>query len=149
MSGERSTLLVLWAAMTGASCLGFDQELPAANALSACADGIDNDDDGLIDFPEDPGCESFDDPGEEDPLTARQCSDGIDNDGDGRIDFDRDHDGVFSATDDPGCDSAADDDETNVVLPQCADGIDNDSDGAVDLNDPECVNRNDDNEAIR
>lgn len=30
----------------------------------ACSDGIDNDDDSLIDFPEDPGCESADDTNE-------------------------------------------------------------------------------------
>ena len=49
----------------------------------ACSDGIDNDGDGLIDFPEDPGC-PFETGTEEDP----ECDDGLDNDGDGRVDFD-------------------------------------------------------------
>ena len=49
----------------------------------ACSDGIDNDGDGLIDFPEDPGC-PFETETEEDP----ECDDGLDNDGDGRVDFD-------------------------------------------------------------
>src|SRR5262249_48480117 len=38
-----------------------------------------------------------------------QCADGIDNDGDGKTDF----------PDDPGCDSANDTDEYNVVMPDC------------------------------
>ena len=48
-----------------------------------CSDGIDNDGDGLTDYPEDSGCvdaASY----IEDPA----CQDGIDNDGDGLIDFD-------------------------------------------------------------
>jgi hypothetical protein len=49
----------------------------------ACSDGIDNDGDGLIDFPEDPGC-PFEMGVEEDP----ECDDGLDNDGDGLVDFD-------------------------------------------------------------
>jgi len=49
----------------------------------ACANGIDDDGDGLVDFPADPGCQSFDST-RENP----QCQDGIDNDGDGGIDFD-------------------------------------------------------------
>ena len=44
-----------------------------------CADGIDNDLDGLIDFPADPGCIDALDDDEIDPPPA-QCADGIDND---------------------------------------------------------------------
>jgi hypothetical protein len=49
---------------------------------SPCGDGLDNDGDGLVDFPADPGCAS--------PLwiEAPQCDDGLDNDGDGRVDWD-------------------------------------------------------------
>ncbi len=50
-----------------------------------CSDGIDNDNDGLIDYPNDPGCLSPEDNDESNPIT--QCSDGIDNDGDGWIDL--------------------------------------------------------------
>jgi hypothetical protein len=86
-----------------------------------CSDGIDNDADGLIDYPADPGCS---DPS--DITEASQCNDGIDNDGDGKIDYPAD----------PGCTSAIDDDETN---PQCNDGIDNDADGFIDFpSDPGC-----------
>jgi hypothetical protein len=118
------------------------------DGLRECSDGLDNDRDGKIDFPADPGCESEADPREERVLTPRACSDGIDNDGDGRIDFDTNGNGVRDAEDDPGCSSAADDDEYNVQLPQCNDGVDNDSDGKIDFPaDPECSGRNDDSEA--
>lgn len=69
-----------------------------------CSDGIDNDGDGLIDHPDDPGCDSTSDNDETDPV-ATQCSDGIDNDGDGLTDF----------PDDPGCTDSSDDDETDPV----------------------------------
>src|SRR5450755_350915 len=65
-----------------------------------CSDGIDNDGDGLVDFPDDPGCVSADDE-TENSLPSPQCSDGRDNDGDGKTDF----------PDDPGCTSASDNDE--------------------------------------
>ncbi len=48
-----------------------------------CSDGIDNDGDGAIDFPSDPGCGAADT-----RYESPQCQDGIDNDGDGSIDFD-------------------------------------------------------------
>ena len=65
-----------------------------------CSDGVDNDGDGLIDFPADPGCTAVDDVDETDPP---QCSDGKDNDGDGLVDF----------PSDKGCAAADDKDETN------------------------------------
>ena len=48
----------------------------------ACSDQIDNDGDGAIDYPDDPGCR---DPNgwTEEPA----CDDGFDNDGDGAIDL--------------------------------------------------------------
>ncbi|MGQ0698774.1 MAG: OmpA family protein [Panacagrimonas sp.] len=65
-----------------------------------CADTLDNDGDGLIDFPGDPGCSAADDTDETDPP---QCSDGKDNDGDGLIDF----------PGDKGCTGADDNDEVD------------------------------------
>jgi hypothetical protein len=50
-----------------------------------CDDGLDNDGDGLVDYPDDPGCASVNDESETDPL--RLCDDGVDNDGDGKVDF--------------------------------------------------------------
>ncbi len=62
-----------------------------------CNDGIDNDLDGKIDFPNDPGCDSASDDDETDPATEPACSDGMDNDMDGLTDFPADY----------GCASAA------------------------------------------
>ncbi len=113
----------------------------------ACGDGIDNDRDGIVDFPQDPGCESLTDDNE---LNAA-CSDGIDNDGDGLIDLgglDTTGDGIANTAADPGCTDLLDNDETDGVLPACADGIDNDGDGEADYPaDPDCDNETDDEEA--
>jgi hypothetical protein len=76
-----------------------------------CFDGIDNDADLLIDFPNDPGCSSTLDDDETDPVLP-QCSDGVDNDTDGDIDF----------PSDVGCDSATDDDETDPAPPPSSGG---------------------------
>jgi len=141
---SRALALVLFC-----SCepFAFGPSVPAADALRECNDGIDNDGNGLADFPYDPGCASELDPQEAPLAKPPACADGIDNDGDGRIDFDVNHDGVVDGTDDPGCSSAADDNEFNVLLPECADGIDNDGDGKIDYPaDPQCDSRNDDHE---
>lgn len=73
-----------------------------------CSDGIDNDNDGDIDYPADSDCSGGGDARE--GATA-QCADGIDNDGDGLIDLS-----------DGGCSGIGDNNETNepdaAVLPQ-------------------------------
>ena len=116
-----------------------------------CSDGVDNDLDELIDFPDDPGCSSATDG---DELGQNECDDGIDNDGDGLTDVA-----------DQGCIDLTGLDETNCgdgiceaeeswqtcsldcVVPQCSDGIDNDVDGLVDFpNDPGCLSEADDDE---
>jgi hypothetical protein len=51
--------------------------------LAACADGVDNDGDGRVDYPADPGCANA-----QGYVENPRCNDGIDNDGDGKIDFD-------------------------------------------------------------
>ncbi|HLC96339.1 MAG TPA: PKD domain-containing protein [Candidatus Nanoarchaeia archaeon] len=56
-------------------------------------------------------------------LPIPQCSDSEDNDGDGLVDLD-----------DPGCNDADDDDESNGTS-QCQDGIDNDYDSYIDYPD--------------
>ncbi len=83
----------------------------------SCSDGLDNDGDGLIDYPADPGCTDASDLSEE-----PDCMDALDNDGDGLVDY----------PEDPGCDDALDAFETSDALP-CDDGIDNDSDGRTDF----------------
>ena len=101
------------------------------SGLPACSDGIDNDGDGLIDYPADAGCGSGSGVSE---SPNPECSDGIDNDGNGQTDYPAD----------AGCSSAADDDESANA--QCADGIDNDGDGNVDLADAGCSSAGDNSE---
>ena len=120
-----------------------------ATLADACANGVDDDGDGLADL-EDPGCRDARDytergPGAEcdngldddfdfvidypddsscasaDQAVEGHCTDGFDNDGDGLVDFE-----------DPGCVGADDRDEKHPTLP-CDDGVDNDLDGSVDF----------------
>jgi hypothetical protein len=62
-----------------------------------CSDGIDNDCDGDLDFPDDPGCTSGNDPNEH---GTKECDDGVDNDDDGATDFQF---GPGCGTSDPQC----------------------------------------------
>ncbi|MBU1051056.1 MAG: hypothetical protein KJ718_00680 [Nanoarchaeota archaeon] len=64
--------------------------------VTQCSDGIDNDNDGAIDYPNDFSCDSLEDEDETNPMA--QCQDGIDNDNDGFVDLA-----------DPSCDSLQDD----------------------------------------
>ena len=109
-----------------------------------CSDGTDNDGDGKIDFPADPGCSGPTDDDEADNKT--ECNDGVDNDGDGKIDFPAD----------PGCSSARDNSEADSGnkggggggKAECEDGKDNDGDGKIDFpDDPGCSSASDDSEA--
>ncbi len=61
-----------------------------------CSDGLDDDGDGLIDFPNDPGCSDSLDPDER--GAGFECDNGIDDDGDGLIDF-PDDDGCLAPSD--------------------------------------------------
>jgi endoglucanase len=76
---------------------------------AACADKIDNDKDGLIDYPADLGCISATDRDETDPPPPppAACADKLDNDNDGLIDY----------PNDLGCSSLTDTDEFNLPLP--------------------------------
>ena len=83
------------------------------------------------------------------PKENTQCSDGKDNDGDGKIDYGNDLN-----TNDPGCSSLDDNDESDEPLvTQCNDGKDNDRDGLIDFgrepkfNDPGCKDKNDNDES--
>ncbi len=86
----------------------------------ACADGIDNDGDGLTDAA-DPGCGATAGLAESAFESGAACTNGIDDDGDDFIDLD-----------DPGCIDPV------TYTPACADGIDNDGDGLTDLADRGC-----------
>jgi hypothetical protein len=115
-----------------------------------CDNGLDDDGDGLVDFPDDPGCPaaSFDD---EDPP----CGNGADDDGDGLVDLDDPGcANVAWPTESPACDDGADNDGDGNAdhpaddgcaapsalseEPECNDALDNDGDGAVDVADPGC-----------
>jgi len=141
----------------------------------ACADGVDNDDDGLVDLA-DPGCVGPEDNDEAD-AAAPQCADGADNDGDGAPDLadvnctsesdpteggegaatactnevDDDADGLIDFPLDPGCRAAGDESEDSDAqgeTPTCANGEDDDADGQTDYPaDPGCQGRGDMNEA--
>ena len=115
----------------GRACLDGRECIDGLCVPSQCSNGADDDLDGLIDYPFDPGCESPADQSEEDPAILPECGDGNDNDFDGQTDYPLD----------PNCDSAADDSERSP--PVCSDGIDNDNDGLIDLEDPGCRDRED------
>jgi cysteine-rich repeat protein len=109
--------------------------------IERCANRIDDDGDGRVDFPHDPGCVAAGDLSERDPSKA--CDDGADNDGDGRSDF------KALGGGDLGCGNAA----APTERPECQDGVDNDGqtgrdfDGGASLNggvalaprDPHCI----------
>jgi hypothetical protein len=82
-----------------------------------CADQVDNDGDGLTDFPADPGCASATDPFEKD--AALSCDDGLDND----------EDGFSDSPGDPGCKDPSWPKED----PECQDGINNDLAPGIDF----------------
>ena len=76
----------------------------------ACSNGIDDDGDGLIDHPGDPGCS---DTGDDSEHTAEFiCDDGLDNDGDGLVDWPTDVGcfDLYAAIENPKCDNDIDDD---------------------------------------
>ena len=107
-----------------------DSEGPADHTPQ-CADGLDNNGDGLTDLA-DPGCESAADPVERALPGVAQCHNGVDDDGDGLVDLL-----------DPGCRHEGDlderdDDPDPDLQPACSDGIDNDGDGVADLEDSGC-----------
>ena len=135
--------------------------------LPACFDMIDNDNDGLIDYPLDPGCELKRDDDETDPERAPACANGRDDDQDELIDledpgcyaaadqveqderpvsqcsnfFDDDNDGLIDYPFDPDCFHLGDLSEGNDLRElECSDGLDNDEDGYIDYpNEPGCT----------
>lgn len=148
-----------------------DGVVPDAGPQPACSDGLDNDRDGQVDFPDDPGCESAADDDEADPEPIAECADGIDNDADGIFDIadpdctspfdlveaganpattcnngeDDDDDGLIDFPNDPGCSAAGHISEADTVPPPaCANGVDDDADGQTDFpTDPGCAGAGD------
>ena len=117
--------------------------MPSQNPV--CSDGIDNDEDGLVDFgsgiTNDPGCSGPNDTDEGDDPSVPECRDGVDNDGDGFADYGPGGDAGCTSPDDP---------DGELGATQCDDGIDNDAgtepgEGA-DMDDPDCDSPADNNE---
>jgi CSLREA domain-containing protein len=92
-------------AIDAADCIGVIQDqraeprpvgpscdVGAYEFKAPCADGLDNDSDGLVDYPTDPGCQTALAISTENPA----CDDHVDNDGDDLVDHPAD----------PGCSSA-------------------------------------------
>src|SRR5688500_11032048 len=100
MRGLHSSCLAL--SLLVIACGGGGEATDEMTEKPACSDGIDNDADGMSDFPDDLSCAST--TGEtEDGSAAPQCSDNRDNDGDGKKDFPLD----------PGCFAPQADDESD------------------------------------
>jgi spore coat protein A len=97
---------------------------PTCQTEDECQDGIDNDGDGLVDSPADPGCATSADFLETSPALA--CDDGEDNDDDGFTDV----------PDDPGCRDPL----WTLENPQCQDGVDNDGQTGIDFDGGASVN---------
>ena len=66
--------------------------------LAECRNGVDDDEDGHVDYPHDPGCLGLSDRDEADPDPMPACADNADNDGDGLVDFPLDR-GCYAASD--------------------------------------------------
>ncbi len=126
------TATVGWLSFKGTNYGVAGSGVACRETPAQCNDGLDNDLDGLADYPSDPGCTTTADDSETTSAVA-QCADGLDNDGDSKIDY-------SGANTDPGCTSASDDSETDPPLAACQDSLDNDTDGLVDYpSDPGCV----------
>lgn len=94
--------------------------VPGTLGCGGCQNGIDDDDDGLADWPDDPSCASAADASEKSDYV---CDNGLDDDGDGSAD-----------ADDPGCADPV----ATIEDPQCDNGIDDNENGLVDWFDPNC-----------
>ena len=98
-------------------------------APKKCNNGVDDDNDWLVDYPNDPGCSGLQDNTE--TSSALVCDNGLDetNDADTLADF-------RLSGGDAGCSSATDNNERDG---HCDDLSDNDGDGLTDRpSDPEC-----------
>lgn len=143
-------------------------EIATLEIMPQCRNGIDNDGDGWIDWPNDPGCDSAED-NDETNGDLGLCANNEDDDSDGFVDGrdplcltwqgtreralcqnneDDDGDGWIDELD-YGCIEDNDDNEFNdpAASPACSDGIDNDGDLLVDRADPECLSGTQDDES--
>src|SRR5262245_51908535 len=86
-------------------------------SMPQCSDNVDNDGDGKIDFPNDPGGSAPNEDNEQDDCPSGpncpQCSNGKDDDTNGMTDY----------PNDPGCTSAGDNDEFTHNANACGAGM--------------------------
>jgi uncharacterized protein YkwD len=136
-AASSSTGRIYWAQAFGTQTGSTSPPPPPSYA---CSNGKDDDGDGKVDYPADPGCTSSTDNDEYNapapPPPSYACSNGADDDGDGKVDYPAD----------PGCTSSTDNDEYNAPAPPppttyaCSNGKDDDGDGKVDYPaDPGCT----------
>jgi hypothetical protein len=88
----------------GLLCRAAGMMMPTTCQRPSCSNGMDDDLDGITDFPADPGCASAADDDETNPATAPVCANGIDDDMDGLTDYPAD----------PGCLGAGSDSEAAI-----------------------------------
>jgi uncharacterized protein YkwD len=110
-SAASSTGQLYWAQAFGTQS-GSPPPPPPPPATYACSNGKDDDGDGKVDYPADPGCASTTDndeynapPPPPPPPATYACSNGKDDDGDGKVDYPAD----------PGCASTTDNNEVNFL----------------------------------
>ena len=135
----------------GVACVVYTQPI---TTTAACSDGKDNDGDGLIDYPSDPGCYGKEDATEDAPSTSTSCSSSLKallgtdchymySGADGKAVFcdgpmtKSAQEGATTAT--TGCSTT-----TSTVITACSDGKDNDGDGLIDYpSDTGCYSKDD------
>jgi large repetitive protein len=119
---------------TGYACSG-----PVGSAtcvVAQCNDGMDNNGDGKIDFPNDPGCTSRNDNSEDTVcpgVMCPECGDGMDNDGDGQTDYPGDTTCTSASGGSEACAG-----ETDPIVPITMPTISDTLVGASDGHNPTC-----------
>jgi len=91
VAADLATPRSAWSQAAGWRASTLDGGSPGTAETPMCANGIDDDGDGAIDYPADPGCA---DPQQDDE--SPECDDGLDNDGDSLIDQNDPHCGARS-----------------------------------------------------
>ncbi len=102
-----------------------------------CSDGLDDDADGVIDYPDDPGCVAPTDDTEDDDCptgpTCPDCGDQIDNDSDGQTDYPNDTSCTAASSTSESCNG-----EDDPIVPITTGTIMDTMVGASDDHDPSC-----------
>jgi hypothetical protein len=150
VTGSSDAVTVANSISDGSPGLQTGAAFTIAGPLSQCANGSDDDGNGLVDL-NDPGCENASDDSEEPGFGfvfgVPECQNGEDDDGDNATDFT----GSGFPTTDPECASATDTDESTAgdqdTECETANEDDGDTDGGTfAAGDPECTSADDNDE---